>query len=148
MNLYFRVRDALFRLYGHVALHRWFTPALVALFVIFAIVQLIVAVGLIVLTFVIDLSVLELSFGEWASVGSTSVSAVLVAIGIRRLRRSRVSAYRWFQRAILGEHLRYAGIRLLCDGVRRARRAGDRYLHILRAHADDRAGAERLARNR
>ncbi len=101
MNLYFRVRDALFRLYGHVALHRWFTPALIALFVIFAIVQVIVAVGLIVLAFVVDLSELDLSFGDWASVGSSSVSAVLVAIGIRRLRRSRASAYRWFQRAVL-----------------------------------------------
>lgn len=101
MNLYFRVRDALFRLYGRVALHRWFTPALIALFVIFSIVQLVVVVGLIALTFVIDLSELELSFAEWASVGSSSVSGALVAIGIRRLHRSRVSAYRWFQRAVL-----------------------------------------------
>ena len=101
MGLYFRVRDALFRLYGRIALHRWFTPALIALFVIFVVVQFIVVVGLILTDLVLNLQSAELSFGEWARVGSSSASAVLVAIGIWRLRSSRLSAYRWFQRSVL-----------------------------------------------
>ncbi len=43
----------------------------------------------------------ELSFVDWAQLGSSLLSAVLVALGIVWIRRSRIAAFRWFQRSIL-----------------------------------------------
>jgi hypothetical protein len=44
----------------------------------------------------------HLSFINWASLVSSTTSGVLVAIGVRALRRGeRIDAYRWFERALL-----------------------------------------------
>ncbi len=101
VNWYFRARDWLFRLYGNIALHRWFSPALVTLFVAFVVIQFGVAIGFVLTDFVLDLAGVDLSFSEWARIISASVSAVLIGIGIWRLRVSRLTAYRWFRRSVL-----------------------------------------------
>jgi hypothetical protein len=40
-------------------------------------------------------------FVEWATLVSSGVSGTLIVIGVVRLRRHRVSAYRWFERGVL-----------------------------------------------
>lgn len=98
---YFSVRDALFRLYGRIALHRWFTPGLIVLFVAFAVAQLAVTILLVLAAFAFDIQAAKLTFMEWVHVGSASASAALVAVGVWRSHRSRLTMFRWFQRAVL-----------------------------------------------
>jgi hypothetical protein len=43
----------------------------------------------------------ELSFAGWAEIGSSLLSGVLILIGIAEIRRSRLTAYRYFERATL-----------------------------------------------
>ena len=100
-NLYISARDAVFGLYERIALHRWFTPGLILLFVAFAVVQLAVTLILILASFAFDVQDARLTFMEWLLVGSASVSSVLVAVGVWRSRYSRLSMFRWFQRAVL-----------------------------------------------
>ena len=98
---YISARDSLFRLYGRIALHRRFTPVLIGLFVAFAVVQLVAITLLILATFAFDVQTAKLTFIEWVRVGSVTVSVSLVAIGVWNSRRSRLTMFRWFQRAVL-----------------------------------------------
>ena len=100
-NLYVSVRDALFGFYRRVALHSWFTRALIVMFVAFAVVQFMVTLLLILASFAFDVQDASLTFMEWILVGSASVSSVMVAVGVWRSRHSRLSMFRWFQRAVL-----------------------------------------------
>jgi hypothetical protein len=43
----------------------------------------------------------KLSFAGWAEIGSSLLSGVLILIGIAEIRRSRLTAYRYFERATL-----------------------------------------------
>jgi hypothetical protein len=40
-------------------------------------------------------------FAEWATIVSSAVSGALIVVGVVRLRRHRLSAYRWFERGML-----------------------------------------------
>ena len=100
-NLYISARDAVFGLYRRIALHRWFTSALILLFVAFAVVQLAVTLLLILASFAFDVQDAKLTITEWILAGSASVSSVMVAVGVWRSRHSRFSMLRWFQRAVL-----------------------------------------------
>ncbi len=100
-RFYFKIRDALARGYGRVALHRWFRPALLAFFALFALGQLGLAVFLIAVGVIAGADELSLSFTDTAQLASSVASAIIVAWGIWRLRRSRLVAYRWFVRAVL-----------------------------------------------
>ena len=102
MSFYFRARDYAVRLYSRVVLSRWFRPALISIFLIFAFVQVAV-VSLIVLLSLFESTAanLQLDFTDTATLCSSAVSGVLTLIGIFQLRRSRLVAYRWFVRSVL-----------------------------------------------
>lgn len=106
-----RLRDGAIRLYRRTAARPWFPRAIVAFFVA----QLALKAGqVLVMIFWPEQElrllptlprvrhILEgLSVAEWAQLASAGVSAALVALGIALFRRSRLRAFRMFQRSIL-----------------------------------------------
>ena len=98
---YFKIRNRLAREYRRVALHRWFRPALLAFFAIFALGQIGAVSFLTTVGFTSGAAALELSFVSTAQLVASSVTGLMVAWGIWRLRRARLIAYRWFARAML-----------------------------------------------
>ena len=101
LRLYFTLRNALARQYRRVALHRWFRPALLAFFAIFALGQIGIVVFLVTVGFTVGTAALELNFAATAQLAASVATGLIVAWGIWRLRRSRLIAYRWFARAML-----------------------------------------------
>ena len=106
-----RLQNSAIRLYRRAAA----TPAFPNVVVAFFVVQLIARIGH-VLTIVLRgdiarspgsdgariVDVVEgLSLIDWAQLGSTLLSGVLVVLGIVAMRRSRIAAFRWFQRSVL-----------------------------------------------
>jgi hypothetical protein len=81
--------------YLGLAEHRWFVRLVTWWFVIVGTGQLLTA-----LLLAFDDSAVE-GFAEWAAVISGGVSGTLIVFGVARLKRDRVSAYRWFERGML-----------------------------------------------
>ena len=81
--------------YLGLANKRWFERVVVWWFVIVGSGQLVVAVVL-----SLDHNAIR-GFEEWAIVISSAVSGALIVVGVVRLPRHRVSAYRWFERGML-----------------------------------------------
>jgi hypothetical protein len=73
----------------------WFRQVITWWFVIIGTAQLLAAFGL-----AFDDQTLK-GFVDWAIVLSSGVSGALIVIGVIRLRRHRLDAYRWFERGIL-----------------------------------------------
>jgi hypothetical protein len=74
---------------------RWFTIAINTIFVLYAVIAFAT-----VLSLAIDGPGVT-SFPEWATLIGSSVSGTLIVIGVTQLRRSRLHAYRWFDRGLL-----------------------------------------------
>lgn len=89
-----QVRMRIARAYVGVADSVWFPRAVTLLFAV-------IALSTIVLTAFIFLEPGDISFTEWIQLTGTVVTAVLIAIGLFALRKSRLRAYRWFERGIL-----------------------------------------------
>ena len=107
-GIYFKMRVALARQYSRLVLHRWFSPALLALFAIHAFGQIALAILLIVASVIngayletLLAQELQLSFTLAARLASSLVEAMLITWGIWKLRYARLTAYRWFSRAML-----------------------------------------------
>ena len=92
----------------------WFTRALCVVFILLAVVAalevliLVFAVGNVLtgdsLRVVLDDagdSINTLPFVNWANIASSLLANALVWIGVVRLRRSRMDAYKWFERALM-----------------------------------------------
>lgn len=106
-----RLRDGAIRLYRWTAAQRWFPRAIVAFFIA----QLALKAGqLLVMLFwparslrllptlpPVGRLVDGLTLTDWAQLASALVSAGLVAVGVALFRRSRLRAFRMFQRSIL-----------------------------------------------
>jgi hypothetical protein len=75
--------------------HRWFPVVLDTIFVLYATAALFT-----VLALALDGPGVA-SFPEWATLIASSVSGILIVIGVIRLRHSRIAAYRWFDRGLL-----------------------------------------------
>ena len=89
-----RVTARLARTYARLVSRRWFRRLVVGWFVFLSLVSLLGAVVL-----VIDPA--ALTFAEAGSTLSALVSGALVVVGIIRGRHSRLTAYHWFERAVL-----------------------------------------------
>ncbi len=100
MGFYFKIRDWLLEAYSRIALSRWFVRVLIIAAALFAMGQLI-GTGLLLAVNLLPTQGLELGFTGWAQTASATVAAMITAIGIWRLRASRLSAYVWFQRSLL-----------------------------------------------
>jgi hypothetical protein len=81
--------------YLGLADRRWFRQFITWWFVIVGSAQLVAALGL-----AFDDRTLK-GFVDWAIVVSSGVSGALIVVGVLRLRRHRLDAYRWFERGIL-----------------------------------------------
>ena len=99
-SAYDRVRARLVIFYGSLVTKRWFKALLVGFLALVALGDLVAGFAALVVA----------STGEWSSTAdfwryggviSSLVSATLVVVGLVRWRHSRLSAYRWFQRALL-----------------------------------------------
>lgn len=89
-----RLRLRAYRGYARLAAKRWFAPALITVFALSAITSL-VAAGFAVA------HPGEITVPDWIQAVAALVAAVLVIVGLLALRRSRVAAYAWFERAVL-----------------------------------------------
>jgi hypothetical protein len=81
--------------YLGLADRRWFRQFVTWWFVIVGSAQLVAALGL-----AFDDRTLK-GFVDWAIVVSSGISGALIVVGVVRLRRHRLDAYRWFERGIL-----------------------------------------------
>jgi len=97
---YQRLKTGLRRVYDRLVARRWFKGLLVAYL---ALIALIGVLGAIVAAVVAagQSQSLTLDFWSYGQLISSAVSAVFVVIGFVHWRRSRLAAYRWFERALL-----------------------------------------------
>lgn len=95
LHAYFRIRDRLARSYRGLVMHRWFSSALIILFVVTAVGQLLIAA-------VIGLGnpSTELALPAIPTAAS-AFTGVCFVMGALRLPTSRLRAYRWFRRGLL-----------------------------------------------
>jgi uncharacterized membrane protein (UPF0136 family) len=95
---YERLKARLGGFYGSLVRRRWFKTLLVGYLTLLALGGIFVGLAAIVAANAQDSAMDFWTYGEALSAG---VSAVLVVVGFVRWRRSRLAAYRWFQRALL-----------------------------------------------
>ncbi|MHB8792891.1 MAG: hypothetical protein ACYC6O_06085 [Thermoleophilia bacterium] len=100
-GLFLRLRKRLFDSYRNLTAKRWFVPAVKAFFIL----QFLGSLGM-VLTLLLDpgtiISQLEaFGFSDWAVLASSVISALFIALGVLYLRRSRLEAFRMFERSVL-----------------------------------------------
>lgn len=100
-GLFLRLRKRLFDSYRNLTAKRWFVPAVKAFFIL----QFIGSLGM-VLTLLLDpgtiITQLEaFGFSDWAILASSVISALFIALGVLYLRRSRLEAFRMFERSVL-----------------------------------------------
>lgn len=89
-----KVKSWLAGSYARLVSHRWFRRLVVGWFLFLSLVGLVGGLR-------VDLDPSNITFAEAGLTVSGFVSGVLVVIGIVRGRHSRLTAYRWFERAVL-----------------------------------------------
>ncbi|MGH7545733.1 MAG: hypothetical protein ACREKI_06075 [Gemmatimonadota bacterium] len=89
-----RVKGRVEALYGGLARRRWFTGAVFAFFIGHSLLTLLKSVPVVG-------TPSSLTFFGWGDLVSSAIPGVLVLAGVWHLPRSRLRAYRWFQRAVL-----------------------------------------------
>jgi hypothetical protein len=92
---YFELRDWLAGSYRRIALHRWFEPLIIAGFVAVGLGDVLAVAGVAYFKPAGAASV------RVAEATSSVASSVCIWVGILALRKSRVAAFRWFQRSML-----------------------------------------------
>ncbi|HOT24696.1 MAG TPA: hypothetical protein PLB30_08400 [Thermoleophilia bacterium] len=93
-SVYQRMKHALERLYRSLTRRSWFKTIVVGWYVI-------VTLGALTSPFVSGGDVADLDFAERGELVSAFAAGVLVLIGVIGWRRSRLIAYRWFERSML-----------------------------------------------
>lgn len=89
-----RLRLRVLRAYDRAALTAWFPRVVLAVFVV-------IALGTLALAVPIVFEPSDVTFPEWMQMGGSLAAAALIIVGLASWRRSRVAAYRWFERGIL-----------------------------------------------
>lgn len=79
----------------------WFTPALIAVFGLLAVLDLASVAHVVTSDPGFRLRSPHLSFVDWADLVSSTAVAGAALVGIAHLRASRLEAYRWFERSLL-----------------------------------------------
>lgn len=100
-NAIIRLRTWTFDGYRNLTARRWFMPAIKTFFIV----QFIGSLGM-VLTLMLDPGEIfsqfdKFGFSDWAILASSVGSAVFIALGVLFLRRSRLEAFRMFERSVL-----------------------------------------------
>jgi hypothetical protein len=99
-DVYQRTKATLRRIYDRLLGKRWFKALLVGYLALIALggIGYAIIIGVAAAS---ESTLLTLSFWEWGQVVSATASGALVVVGFVRWRRSRLAAYRWFERALL-----------------------------------------------
>ena len=100
-RLYLRLKARLRAFYESLLHRRWFKAALVGWFVLIAVGGLLAGVLVAAAAVAGQSGSLEPDFWTVGQVVSSAVAGALVVVGLVRWRRSRLAAYRWFERALL-----------------------------------------------
>ena len=100
-DLYQRLKARLAAFYGWLVGKRWFRALLFAYLALMAVTGVVWAAVLVASTAAGASASLELDFWGYGLVVSSSVTGVFVVVGFFRWRRSRLAAFRWFERALL-----------------------------------------------
>jgi len=100
-RLYLRLKARLRAFYESLLHRRWFKAVLVGWFVLIAVGGLLAGVLVAAAAVAGQSNSLELDFWTVGGVVSSAVAGALVVVGLVRWRRSRLAAYRWFERALL-----------------------------------------------
>jgi hypothetical protein len=100
-GIYVSFRNLLIGKYRKVTQKRWFTPVIILFFLL----QFLGSVGF-VIAFMFDSGniisqVDTFGFTDWAILASDTFSAIFIALGVFLLRRSRLAAFRMFERSVL-----------------------------------------------
>ncbi len=93
-NVYARAKHGLNRVYGSLVARSWFKAVVIGWYVV----VMLVAFGYPLVT---GARPSDLDFAQSGQVASAFVAGVLVLIGVVSWRRSRLAAYRWFERSAL-----------------------------------------------
>jgi len=96
-----RIARAAHAFYRRVIGFSWFARALITLFIVIAVGDVIGLISTIVRDPSFGLGSPDISFVEGADTIASGVFAGMILAGITQLRRSRLTAYRWFRRAML-----------------------------------------------
>jgi len=96
-----RIKARLGSLYESLVEKRWFKALLVTYLALVALGGLLAGIAAIVVAATRRSGVENVDFWSYGQAISSGVSAVLIIVGFVRWRRSRLAAYRWFQRALL-----------------------------------------------
>jgi len=97
---YQRLKARLRRFYDRLVARRWFRRALVAYLAVLALSGVLSAIGVTAIAIWQGDSI-ALDFWDYGQLISASISATLIVVGFVRWRRSRLTAYRWFERGLL-----------------------------------------------
>jgi len=97
---YQRLKARLRRFYDRLVARRWFRRALVAYLAVLALSGVLSAIAVTAIAIGQGDSI-ALGFWDYGQLISASISATLVVVGFVRWRRSRLTAYRWFERGLL-----------------------------------------------
>lgn len=95
-RIYSRIDQSLQAAYLRLVSTRWFAPALSAAFIAVAVAQIVTIIALVTGKSGASQPDRQIPLLEQAA---SAVGAAFIIIGVLRLRRSRLSAYRWFQRS-------------------------------------------------
>lgn len=95
-RIYERIEESLYEAYARIVSTRWFAPGLSLAFVVVAVTQIASIVS--VVTGNDSGSVVQISVVERVA---SAVSTLFIVLGVLNLRRSRLTAYRWFLRSEL-----------------------------------------------
>ncbi len=98
---YERLRARFERFYDSLVRRRWFKGLLVGYLVVVALANILVAIAFAVAVAAGQTGLPTLDFWSLGQVISSLVSGAFVLVGLVRWRQSRLTAYRWFQRALL-----------------------------------------------
>ncbi len=100
-GLFVHIRDGFYQWYRRLTAHSWFSKAVAGFFIL-----QVLGSASIVLALLFDegemMAELEnFGFSDWAVLASNTICAIFITWGVLRLRRSRLEAYKMFERSLL-----------------------------------------------
>ena len=101
LGAFVRLRTRIFDGYRHLTARRWFIPAIKIFFIIQFIGSLSMMLSLLLDPGEVLSQFDHFGFSDWAILASSIVSAFFIALGVLVLRRSRLEAFRMFERSVL-----------------------------------------------
>ncbi|MFA5801095.1 MAG: hypothetical protein WC911_01320 [Thermoleophilia bacterium] len=100
-GIYVGLRNRLIAKYQQISRKGWFTAAIILFFLLQFIGSIVIFVTLMLDSGIILSQLDAFGFTDWAILASDTFSAVFITLGVLLLRRSRLAAFRMFERSVL-----------------------------------------------